>query len=46
MCGRLAAANVEGVVDALTPSQPRMAGAGLYGGYSRPLVDAWDEEEQ
>lgn len=37
---------VEGVVDALTPNQPRMAGAGFYGGYSRPLVDAWDEDEQ
>ena len=37
---------VEGVVDTLTPTQPRTAGAGLYGGYSRPLVDAWDEEDQ
>ena len=37
---------VEGVVDTLTPSQPRMAGSGRYGAYSRPLVDAWDEEEQ
>ncbi len=38
---------VEGVVDTLTPnSRPAMAGAGLYSGYGRPLVDAWDEEEQ
>ena len=38
---------VEGVVDTLTPtSRPRMAGDGLYGGYARPLVDAWDEEDQ
>ncbi len=37
---------VEGVVDTLTPNQPRTAGSGLYGGYGRPLVDAWDEEEQ
>jgi hypothetical protein len=22
----------------------RPAGAGLYGGYSRPLVDAWEDE--
>ena len=37
---------VEGVVDTLTAPRPRMAGDGLYGGYSRPLVDAWDEDEQ
>ena len=38
---------VEGVVDTLTlTSRPRMAGDGLYGGYSRPLVDTWDEDEQ
>ena len=36
---------VEGVVDTLT-AQARMAGDGLYGGYARPLVDAWDEEDQ
>ena len=37
---------VEGVVDTLTTTRPRMAGDSLYGGYSRPLVDAWDEDEQ
>ena len=38
---------VESVVDTLTPtSRPRMAGDGLYDGYARPLVDAWDEEDQ
>ena len=38
---------VEGVVDTLTPTtRPRMAGDGLYGGYARPLVDAWDEDDQ
>jgi len=35
---------VEGVVDTLTPSQPRVADGGLYGGYGRPLVDAWEDE--
>ena len=37
---------VEGVVDTLTSTRPRTAGDSLYGGYSRPLVDAWDEDEQ
>ena len=38
---------VEGLVGTLMPtSRPRMAGDGLYGGYSRPLVDAWDERDQ
>jgi hypothetical protein len=37
---------VEGVVETLTPHQPRMASGGHYGGYGRPLVDAWDEEDQ
>ena len=36
---------VEGVVDTLTPSQPRVAGGDLYGGYGRPLVDTWDEDQ-
>ncbi len=36
---------VEGVVDTLTPnSRPAMAGGDLYGGYGRPLVDAWEDE--
>ncbi len=36
---------VESVVDTLAPTaRPRMAGADLYGGYGRPLVDAWEEE--
>ena len=38
---------VESVADTLAPAvRARMAGEGLYGGYSRPLVDAWDEEDQ
>ncbi len=35
---------VEGVVDTLTPTQPRMASSSGYGGYSQPLVDAWEDE--
>jgi len=35
---------VEGVVDTLTSTQPRMASSGAYGGYSQPLVDAWEDE--
>jgi hypothetical protein len=36
---------VEGVVDTLTPnSRPAMACGDLYGGYGRPLVDAWEDE--
>jgi hypothetical protein len=36
---------VESVADTLAPTtSPRMAGEGLYGGYSRPLVDAWEDE--
>ncbi len=36
---------VESVVDTLAPTpHPRMGSEGLYGGYSRPLVDTWDEE--
>ena len=38
---------VEGVVDTLmSGGRPRMAGGDLYGGYSRPLVEAWDEEDR
>jgi hypothetical protein len=38
---------VESVADTLAPTvRTRMAGDGLYSGYGRPLVDAWDEEEQ
>ncbi len=36
---------VEGVVDTLTPnSRPATAGGDRYGGYGRPLVDAWEDE--
>ncbi len=36
---------VESVADTLSPTaRPRMAGDGLYGGYSRPLVDTWEDE--
>ena len=36
---------VESVVDTLAPApRPRVADEDLYGGYRRPLVDAWDEE--
>ncbi len=32
-------------VDTLAPApRARMAGEDVYGGYSRPLVDTWDEE--
>ncbi|MDQ3423190.1 MAG: hypothetical protein M3510_07370 [Actinomycetota bacterium] len=38
---------VESVADTLAPNaRTRMASEGLYSGCSRPLVDAWDEEEQ
>ena len=37
---------VVGVVDTLTPTQPRMAAGGRYGGYIRPLVDTWAEDEE
>lgn len=36
---------VEGVVDTLTPTQPRTASVGPYRSYARPFVDAWDEEQ-
>jgi len=35
---------VEGVVDTLTPTPPRMASSSGYSGYSQPLVDAWEDE--
>ena len=35
---------VGGVVDALTPAQPRSASVGPYRSYTRPYVDAWDED--
>ncbi len=35
---------VEGVVDTLTPTPPRMASSSGYSGYSKPLVDAWEDE--
>jgi len=35
---------VDGVVDTLHPTQPGMASSGAFGGYSQPLVDAWEDE--
>ncbi len=35
---------VEGVVDAVAPLTPRRASSGGNGGYSQPLVDAWEDE--
>ncbi len=36
---------VESVVDTLAPAPSvSMASEGVYGGYTRPLVDTWDEE--
>ena len=37
---------VESVADTLTSTPAaRMAGDALYGGYSRPLVETWDEDD-